>query len=255
MKLNYKVLGTGDPLIILHGFLGTLDNWVSIGNILADHFKVYLVDQRNHGRSAHTNEMSYDCMTSDLRELIIDEQISSPILLGHSMGGKVVMNYARSYPEEFKMLIAVDIAPKAYPIRHQFILDGLFSVPLKDIKSRNEADQVLSKSIPNYNIRQFLLKNLTRTKNGFEWKINLPVLNNYIAELGEEIFKENLSSKPVYFIRGDKSDYILREDRDQIKLMFPAAIILSIKDAGHWVHAEQMESFVKTILQITTKPQ
>ena len=250
MKLHIKKIGIGPPVIILHGFLGTSDNWITIAKRLADRYSVYLVDQRNHGRSPHSLEHSLELMASDLHELIQNENIKSPVLVGHSMGGKVVIQYVKEYGDDFSSLIVVDVAPKTYPPHHQEIFDGLFSIDLQRVASRHEADVLLEQRIKDTGVRQFLLKNLSRTREGFVWKANLNVLVKVQNEVGKGIDGNNLSDKPVFFIRGDQSDYILREDRPHIKELFPNAIILTIRQAGHWVHADQPEAFYKTLNSI-----
>lgn len=245
MDLYTQKLGTGEPVVILHGFMGTSDNWYGIAKKIAENNTVYVVDLRNHGRSPHSDEFDYNVMAEDVHEVIQKHNIDNPILMGHSMGGKVLMHYSRLFPDQFKKLIIVDIAPKAYPVHHQKILDGLLSINLNTLKSRTEADKILSLYVPEPSIRMFLLKNLDRDGQGFTWKANLPVLNKNIKEVGKETFQENTSQKPVIFIRGANSPYIKSEDRPQIKKMYPHASIVSIKDSGHWLHAEQPEAFLK----------
>lgn len=245
--MNFKKLGQGKPVIILHGFLGTLDNWMSVGKALSENYEIYLVDQRNHGLSPKSDTFSYDDMAADLMQFIEDQKLKDPVLIGHSMGGKTIMQFSAKHPDTFSKMIMVDIAPKYYPVHHQDILDGLLSIDIKNLTERSEADEQLSKFVKERGIRQFLLKNLDREKEGFTWKANLEVLNRDIEKLGQEINGKNLTKKPVFFIAGEKSDYIKKEDREKIKEMYPNAQTLNIKDAGHWVHAEQQEAFLKTI--------
>lgn len=250
MKLNYRKMGQGAPVVILHGFLGTLDNWITVGRALSEDYTVYLVDQRNHGRSPHSDEFSYDILSQDLHIFLHEHNIAFPSIIGHSMGGKVAMNYTMKHSSSFRHLIIVDIAPRYYPVHHQKILEGLISMPFDQIQSRNDAELHLSKFIDSPGVRQFLMKNLERNKNGYSWKPNVKVLNRDIEKVGQEIFNDHVSTGSVYFIRGDKSDYIGKEDREMIKKMYPSSRILTIKDTGHWVHAEQQESFLKTVQAI-----
>jgi esterase len=118
MRLHFQVHGEGFPLIIAHGFLGSLDNWRTMSTRLAAHCRVYAVDLRNHGRSPHSNVMNYLVMAQDLREFIENHGLRSPVILGHSMGGKVAMQLALQYPEQVDKLVIVDIAPKSYPSMH-----------------------------------------------------------------------------------------------------------------------------------------
>ena len=173
MKLNFKKTGSGPPLVILHGLFGSLDNWFSIAKELVEHYTLYLIDQRNHGDSPHAEVWNYAVMVEDLKELLDAEGLGKVFLMGHSMGGKTVMNFAMKYPDRVQKLIVADIAPRYYPIHHQAILEGLNSLDLKSIQSRKEADEQLALFIPELGVRQFLLKSLTRGSEGFAWKINL----------------------------------------------------------------------------------
>lgn len=247
MKLNFKKLGRGQPIIILHGFLGTLDNWITVGKDLASGYEVWVVDQRNHGLSPMSDDFDYNLLVGDLHEFITDHNIINPILMGHSMGGKTVMHFSQKYSDLFSKLIIVDIAPRFYPVHHQKILEGLLSIEIESLKDRNEADEQLAKYVDEFGIRQFLLKNLNRVGKGFEWKANIKVLSAKIDNIGEEVKGGVITEKPVYFIGGGNSVYIGKSDREDIKTLYPNAQILSIKDAGHWVHAEQQEAFIKTV--------
>jgi len=246
VQLNYKKLGEeGTPLIILHGFLGSLDNWFSLGKRFADKHQVYLLDARNHGLSPHSDEFSYDAMVEDLKEFIEQEKLENVILLGHSMGGKIVMKFALDYPSIVKKLIVVDIAPKEYPVHHDEILDALKSLEVSEIQSRKEADKALAEHISEFGIRQFLLKNLDRQKDGsFQWKMNLPVLDEKIEEVGQEI--SGYSTVDALFIRGEKSNYIREKDENDILEIFPSASFASLP-TGHWVHAEDADGFFEVV--------
>ncbi len=247
MKLYFKKYGKGPSIVILHGFLGTSDNWITITRRLQDRFTVYLVDQRNHGRSFSNKVHTLEVMADDLHELVVDQGMRDPVLIGHSMGGKVVMCYAKRYRDEFDKLVIVDIAPKQYPPHHQELFDALNSIDLKDLQSRTEAEEQIKPMVPDDAIRLFLLKNLDRTREGYRWKANLPVLEKNQLKVGEEVTGSDLSLKPVYFIRGSDSEYVLREDRGAIKRLFPNAKIMTIKNSGHWPHAQQPESFYNTL--------
>ncbi|MCH7413466.1 alpha/beta fold hydrolase [Belliella sp. R4-6] len=248
MKLNFKKTGSGEPLIILHGLFGSADNWFSIAKELEKHYTLYLVDQRNHGDSPHSDEWNYKVMAKDLNELMEDEKIESTNLMGHSMGGKTVMNFALQYPEKVKKLIVADIAPRHYPVHHQSILEGLTSVKLQEIKSRKEADDQLAKHISEAGIRQFLLKSLGRDKDGnFIWKINLPVINDQIENVGEALDYDTNFENPTLFMGGANSKYIQEKDKEDIDKYFPNNHLIYIKNAGHWLHAEQPQAVVETV--------
>lgn len=247
MRLNFKKFGSGPPLVILHGLFGSLDNWFSIAKELVDHYTLYLVDQRNHGDSPHSNEWNYGVMVEDVRELLDSEGLDSVYLMGHSMGGKTVMNFAVKYPERVRKLIVGDIAPRYYPIHHQVILDGLNALDLSQLQSRKEADEHLAKFIPELGIRQFLLKSLGRDEQGFAWKINLSVIAEKIEEVGKALEEGAIFEGPTLFLSGGNSNYIQEKDLPDMKRHFPNFTWVSIPNAGHWLHAEQPQAVIKAI--------
>lgn len=253
MKLNYKKLGEGPALIILHGLFGSADNWLSIARELEKDFTLYLVDQRNHGDSPHHEEWNYKVMSDDLSELMEDENLSKAHFMGHSMGGKTVMNFAMLYPDKVEKLIVADIAPRAYPVHHQSILEGLNAVDLDNIKSRKEADDKLAEYVPIPTVRQFLLKNLGRKDQKFVWKINLKVITEKIENVGDALDYDHTFDNPTMFMGGANSDYIQDTDRDDIEKYFPNSYIIHLKNAGHWLHAEQPDAVVKTVLAFLDK--
>ncbi|MCF2443126.1 alpha/beta fold hydrolase [Dyadobacter sp. CY345] len=251
MELNYKKIGdTGKTLIILHGVFGFLDNWLTIGKTISEQgFIVYLVDQRHHGRSPQEGSLDFPTLATDLKEFISQQKLDNPILMGHSMGGKTVMEYAVNNPETFEKLVVVDIAPKQYPIHHTKILEGLNAIPVEEIETRQQADDFLSTYEPILAVRQFLLKNLYRKdEGGFDWRFNLPVLTTDMANVGAEIISSTPVETPALFIRGAKSNYILDEDWEDILKIFPNAQLETIENAGHWVQAEQPKIFVEHLL-------
>ena len=248
MKLNYKKTGTGETLIILHGLFGSADNWFSIAKELEKKYTLYLVDQRNHGDSPHSEDWNYQVMAEDLNELMESEGIESAYLMGHSMGGKTVMAFALQYPEKVKKLIVADIAPRYYPLHHQVILEGLNAIPIDQIKSRKDADDILSGYIKNMGIRQFLLKSLGRNeKGGFEWKINLITITEKLEIVGVEIDSDQSFDNPTLFMGGENSDYIKESDKSDISRLFPNSKIIYIKNAGHWLHAEQPGAVIEAV--------
>ena len=250
MKLHFKKFGSGPPLIILHGVFGSSDNWKTLANHLMITFEVYLVDQRNHGLSPHSDDLNYQVMTDDLKELLHNAQIEKCYLLGHSMGGKTAMNFAVQYPEKIMKLIIIDIAPKRYPPHHQNILQGVDSLKINEINTRKEADDLLSTTINNSGIRQFILKNLSRNPEGlFYWKINWKAIEDNIQAIGAPLLSHDLFTGEVLFIRGAQSDYILNEDEPLLKKHFPNAVLMTIQKAGHWVHAEQPAQLLALINQ------
>lgn len=239
-QLNYKHFGEGEPLVILHGLFGSLDNWQTLAKKWSEHYSVYIVDLPNHGKSYHTDTFSYDEMAHAVASLCDDLGLTNINLIGHSMGGKTAMNFAVNHPDKLKKLIVVDIAPKPYAPHHDQILEGLFSFKPSELTNRKEADEIMSKVIEHTGVRLFLLKNLKRAdEGGFEWKMNLDLLSkevNKVIETTEINFPLNI---PTLFIRGELSNYILASDFDDIYSKFPQAEIKTVEQAGHWVHAEK----------------
>lgn len=253
MKLNYKELGEGEPLIILHGLFGSLDNWYSLGKILAEQYHVFLVDVRNHGQSPHSEEFTYDAMAADLKEFIEDRGLEKAIVLGHSMGGKIAMVTALNTPEVISKLIVVDIAPRTYEVHHRTILDGLLSLDFSTIESRGEADEQLANYIANTGVRQFLLKSLYwKEKDQLGLRFNLDVLNKEIEPISSWKDRNTAFDGQALFIRGGKSDYILPED-PSVHLHFPEASIVTVENAGHWVHAEAPSELLKIVKEFIEK--
>jgi pimeloyl-ACP methyl ester carboxylesterase len=255
MKLFYRQVGeNGSPIIILHGIFGSSDNWLTIGKILGETHRVYMVDQRNHGQSPQSEDFDYNVMAEDLKEFIDDHKIENLMLIGHSMGGKTVMQFAMNYPDRFSKMIVVDIAPKFYPVHHSMILQGLASINLKTLKSRTEANDLLKRFEENEGVRQFLLKNLWRNpekNNEFDWRINVPVITKNIDIVGFELSNEKSVKKPVLFIRGSESHYIQPEDERKIWELFPDYELITIEGAGHWVQADKPKEFIEIVTQFS----
>lgn len=246
-QLNYKSFGEGEPLIILHGLFGSLDNWVTLGKKYAENHQVFLVDQRNHGQSFHDDTFSYEAMSEDLCQFMGQMNIEKAHMIGHSMGGKTVMEFAVKYPEKVNKLIVADIGPKSYPVHHSTIIKAFYSIPIGSLVSRKQADELLSGLIPEFGIRQFLLKNLAREENGFRWKMNLDVIASKIEEVGKGLNQNATFNRETLFLRGGNSDYILDDDFNLIHSIFPKSRIETIESAGHWLHAEKpMEFFEAT---------
>ncbi|OJJ23726.1 alpha/beta hydrolase [marine bacterium AO1-C] len=250
MELNFKTFGEGQPLLILHGLFGSSDNWLTLGRKLAEQYKVYLIDQRNHGRSPWSNDWNYQLMAEDLLEFVQTHQLDNFILVGHSMGGKTAMNYAaRYYPSKIQKLIVVDIAPKSYPIHHDKIVAGLRSLDLNQINSRKDADVQLANYVEEVGVRQFLLKNLYRNdEKRFDWRINLQVIGDNLDNMSVGLPDNFEFDGPTLFIRGLRSKYIKDGDEAVIQHHFPNASIQDVAQAGHWVHAEKPQEFLEILL-------
>lgn len=259
MKLFFRKSGDGCPLIILHGLYGSGDNWFTIGRKLSSFFTVYLIHQRNHGLSPHHPEFNYEVMTNDLEELFEAEQLKTACLLGHSMGGKVAMNFTLRHPEMIKKLVVIDIAMKNYILSgeyapqalvHQKIVKSLAELPINHSNNRNEIDRELSKEISEKFIRQFLLKNLKRNEQGeFYWGMNLMAIEDNLPALMEGVNKsQNKFLGPVLVIRGTRSGYINNSDKEEFTHFFPSVSINDF-DAGHWIHGEKPDELITLLLE------
>jgi esterase len=250
MKLFYRHFGEGYPLIILHGIFGISDNWVSIAKELSANFSVYVPDQRNHGQSPHSDYFSYPALVEDLKEFIDEHELKTPILIGHSMGGKVAMNFSLEYPDQVENLVVVDISPRSYPGRqvHQQMLEAMLSIDFDRMTNRGDVDKYLEGSIESFRIRQFVLKNLHRVgRDRLAWRLNVKALYNNLTNVFEGIATGPKYPGPTLFIRGGNSDYITHADLPLISALFPAGEVRTIDGASHWVHADAPEELLKLI--------
>ena len=221
---------------------------------LGAHYKVFAVDLRNHGRSPHSDIMDYDVMAADLRTIVEQQALSSVMLLGHSLGGKVAMQFAIDHFREVEKLVIVDIAPKRYEPSQRDLLEALRSLDLTRYKSFGEVDGALAAKIPATPLRQFVLKNLARDEHGrLSWKIQLKAIHRNYDKLTREIAPGRTFDKPTLFIRGGRSDYVQDDDAPSIRRIFPRAEITTLPDAGHWVHVEAPEEFFQTVVNFLNR--
>lgn len=250
MQLHSNIIGEGKPFIILHGFLGMGDNWKTLAKQFTKHgYQLHLIDQRNHGRSFHSDTFNYEVLAEDLKNYCATYNLENITLLGHSMGGKTAMLFSTLYPELVSKLIVADISPRFYPIHHDAILNGLSSLNFKNITSRSAADLQLANYVHEFGTRQFLLKNLFWVEKGqLGLRINLEVLIEHVGEVGEALPIHSKFEKDTLFLRGDKSEYIALQDEKLIKAHFTKAKIETIKNAGHWLHAENPKDFYKAVI-------
>lgn len=248
MELYYREFGQGSPVLILHGLFGFSDNWQTIAKGLSAHHLVVTPDLRNHGRSPHVPTHTYDEMAEDLRAFMEAHWMFSAALVGHSMGGKAAMQLALSHPDMVERLVVVDIAPGIAADNHSNIFEALLSLDLGQISERKEAEAYLAARVTDFGTRQFLLKNITREESGrLAWKMNLPVLWQAFPDILGPVHGPAFD-KPALFVRGSRSDYIKDSDFPLIKTLFPQADIVTIENAGHWVHADQPAALL-TILE------
>ena len=248
MKLHYREMGEGKPLMILHGLFGFSDNWQTHGKKLAEYYRVILVDLRNHGHSDWSDEFSYDIMADDVIELATELELEDLILVGHSMGGKVAMTVAQKQEDLLEKMVIVDMGIKSYPMHHEHILAGIHSVKVDEIKARREAEEQMRVHIDSEGVLQFLLKNLHwKEKGKLAWRMNTPVLEREMPEILSAM-PEGEVFTPTLFIRGELSNYILDEDFESLENQFLDAEIVTIANAGHWVHAESPTEFLEALL-------
>ncbi len=243
--LYSKIEGSGQPLLIIHGFLGMSDNWKTLGaQFASEGFQVHLLDLRNHGRSFHSNEFSYQALAQDVFEYCQAHNLEKINIIGHSMGGKTAMLLAATHPELVNKLIVADIGPKFYPQHHQDLFAGLNAVDFSKKPSRNEVETILSTFIPDFGTRQFLLKSLYWQEPGqLAFRFNLAVFNQKMDEIGVPLPENLIFEKPTMFLRGGNSNYILDSDFENIQNHFPNASLETIPNAGHWLHAENPQLF------------
>ena len=249
MKLNFKVVGEGTPLVILHGVFGSLDNWQTIARKLSDRFQVFTVDLRNHGKSPHSDEHSYTLMSEDIALFFQENSIEKAHLIGHSMGGKVAMQFTLNNPNLVDHLIVVDIATRAYRGDFDDIFDALFKLDLKSFSNRHAAEEQLIQYIKEERVRQFLLKNLTRNKDGgFRWKMNLDGLYKNFNHVRGAISSNHQVDTQTLVIAGGDSNYVGERDIADFEKLFSNVRVEIVPNAGHWVHAEAPEAFLKLVI-------
>lgn len=249
VQLHFKTFGRGRPVVLLHGLFGSSDNWYHITLQLAKLFQVFAVDLRNHGQSPHSDEMNYPLMAADVARFMAAQGIPSSGVIGHSMGGKTAMQLALQFPDRVDQLIVSDMAPRAYPPVYADLIAAQLALDLKSYSTRQEIEDALAPQIPGLALRRFLLKNLGRDSAGaFFWKLNLRGLADNYWQLGQPVSGSGPFLKPALFIRGGQSNYINASDEPLIRDWFPAAAIKTIPAAGHWVHADQPEEFLRLVL-------
>lgn len=243
--LHSKIEGEGKPFLILHGYLGMSDNWKTLGTqFAAQGFQVHMLDLRNHGKSFHSEEFTYEAMVHDVLEYCNENNLETIDLLGHSMGGKVAMLFATTYPEKVEKLIVADIGPKYYAPHHQDIMAALNAVDFSQKPGRNEVDVIMEKFVPDFGTRQFLMKSLYWVEPGqLGFRFNLDVFNRKIENIGTALPETAIFEKPTLFLRGGNSNYLKDSDMVLIKKYFPLAEMKTIPNAGHWLHAENPKDF------------
>lgn len=248
MRLHSQVIGSGPDLIVLHGLFGSHQNWRPVARRLSGKFRVHTVDLRNHGASPHHPEVNYPLMAADLLASMDHERMTVAHLVGHSLGGKVAMQFALLHPERVGKLVIVDIAPRAYESVHDEVFGALRGLDLARLRTRTEADETLASQIPHHATRRFLLTNLVHDPDGgLAWRVNLDALSAQREQLTAAVNGMVPFENPTLFIRGGRSDYIQDSDRTDILNLFPAASVETVSAAGHWVHVDAPDAFVECL--------
>ena len=255
MDLFFREYGQGHPLIILHGLLGNADNWATLGRKFGENYSTFTPDLRNHGQSPHIAEMDYPSMAADIHYFMENQWIHQAYVMGHSMGGKVAMQLAIEYPDQVEKLIVVDMATKSYPGGHEALFEAMETLPLDKITSRKEAEDFLTLRINQPDVLQFILKNLVYDKvlGGYKWRMNLPIIQSSYPSIIGRLPATGVFDKPALFIYGERSQYLLPEDKPIILSQFPQAHFVEIKEAGHWVHAEKPEELFHAVINFLGK--
>ncbi|MFW5451570.1 MAG: alpha/beta fold hydrolase [Methylophagaceae bacterium] len=248
MKLNYQLMGAGQPLVILHGLFGSSDNWRGPAKQLSNYAQVIVVDLRNHGHSPHSAQQTYRLMANDLAELLDDLHIARTNIIGHSIGGKMAMCFAEYHANRVNKLMVVDIAPRQYADEHSAIFKALLALDLSQYEKRSEVDAALSESIEDQAVRQFLLMNLEAKGKPLNWRVNVQALYDNYPELMGPVCQQQTIMTASCFIRGSRSNYINNKDEALIKGIFPNSELYMIDQAGHWVHADKPIAFLQKVM-------
>ena len=241
--MNFIKIGSGRPVMLIHGLFGNLDNLKSVANELAKFREVICVDVRNHGLSPWKEDMEYANIANEIIDLIKSLNIEKIDLLGHSMGGKIAMSCALLHPEIIHSVIAADIAPVTYVPHHQDVLDALSKLNLHKIKSRSEALSEIVKEGINKPTAQFILKNLSFKNGVAKWLLNVKVLKREYGSITSWPFTDKIYQSPILFIKAENSDYLTSDHKEEVLAQFPNAEVKMIKDTTHWLHAERPAIF------------
>ncbi len=245
--VNFQQQGSGEHLILIHGLFGSLENLNMVAKVLAQNYCITSLDVRNHGKSFHENNMDYNCLAQDVIKLMDHLNIEQANILGHSMGGKIAMQLALTFPERVKKLIVADIAPVKYPAHHTRIIEGLKAIDLSQVKKRSDADKQLAPYVDNIGVRQFLLRNLATENGQYYFQCSLEYIANGYDQIMQGYEGDAKFDKPTLFIKGGNSDYIQMEHKAVIDKILPSSSVKIIQNAGHWLHAEKTTAFNKIV--------
>jgi esterase len=245
--MNFNRFGSGKPVVLVHGLFGNLDNLKSVAQALSQFREVICVDVRNHGSSPWCEDMEYENMAADVIALIDELGLEQVDLVGHSMGGKIVMTCALLYPERINSVVAADIAPVTYTPHHGDVLQALVNLDMARIQKRTDAMNQLAEAGVPLATAQFILKNMNFKTKPVSWHMNVEVLNREYGSITSWPFKNKAYAGPILFIKGELSDYLLREHRADVLAQFPRAKVKIITNTTHWLHAEKPAIFNKLV--------
>jgi pimeloyl-ACP methyl ester carboxylesterase len=252
LNLICETVGSGPPLVVLHGLFGSSGNWRGVARELAATHSVHSVDLRNHGASPWADSMDYVEMADDVRQLIERLGLERPTVMGHSMGGKTAMALALCHPERVGRLIVVDIAPLSYADTLTPFAEAMRSADVVAAASRAEVQRRLQQSVPDRGVVPFLMQNLVTRNDHFDWRLNLLGISTAMPQLCA--FPSALLglrfAGPVAVIAGEHSDYVAQRDGASFRPMFTQVEVEVIEDAGHWVHADQPAAFLASVRQV-----
>ncbi|KAI8645205.1 Alpha/Beta hydrolase protein [Parasitella parasitica] len=262
-----KLITRKQPLIICHGLFGSKQNWRSLAKSISlqCNCEVYTIDARNHGESPHDEHHTYDLMGNDLLRFITDHNIDNPMLMGHSMGGKVVMNVSLRYPELPSKLLVVDMAPVKLQLTREYSdhIQAMRDIQSRKLTRQRDADEILKAFEPDLIVRQFLLTNLKKSRSTgiYQFRIPFDILGQALSQLGGFSFEteplpvSRLYQGPTLFITGGKSPFRKQfvDYPNLIKAQFPNSMIKNIAEAGHWVQTEKPQEFLNLTTSFINK--
>jgi len=251
--VNFQQQGSGEHLLLIHGLFGSLENLNMVAKVLAQDYCVTSIDVRNHGKSFHENNMDYNCLAQDVINLLDHLNIEQAYVLGHSMGGKIAIQLALSFPKRVKKLIVADIAPVQYPAHHTKIIEGLKAIDLTQVTKRSDADKQLAPYVENIGVRQFLLRNLSNDNGHYNFRCSLEFIDNCYSQIMQGYQGDAQFIKPTLFIKGGNSDYIQLAHKTIIDKILPQSSVKIIQGAGHWLHAEKTTAFNKIVADFLSR--
>lgn len=248
-ELNYHDNASSNVLLI-HGLFGDKNNLNNLKKTLLPHFNVMTIDLPDHGQSSHVKHWQFDTVINDIYALLEQQNFTPCSIVGHSLGGKVAMAMALSHPDDITKVVVADIAPVAYPHRHDAVFNALEAVECAKVSDRKQAVEIMNKMLNEPGVGQFLLKSFKRTGDAWKWQFNLSGLKQSYSNIIDWPFTEQTFNGPVLFIKGERSDYIEALHQTAIQKHFPNARFKVISNTGHWLHAEKPEVFNRLVLRM-----